>query len=99
LAAFLPSNLQWKWFKNIGDDIVCSGGTSGRFSAVGRNSAALNSQDIKFIGITSVQISISAHFSPWKLITNCRKKINATNVVFMEAFKYSRLADCILAIL
>lgn len=98
LVVFLSKNLQWKWFKKVRDDIVYSSGTSGRFSAVGWNGAAPNSQEIEFTGITSVRIYSGEHFSPWKLITNWRKQINATNVVFMEAFKYARLADCILAI-
>lgn len=42
-VAFVSKNFQWNWYKNIRDDIVYSSGTSGRLSAVGRNSTASNS--------------------------------------------------------
>lgn len=48
-----------------------------------------------FIGITSVHIYIESNASLRKLISRQRKKINAINVAFVEAFKYSRLVDCI----
>lgn len=74
---------------------MCSGGISRRFSAVGQNSTMPNSSGIKFIGVTSVQIYIEANVSLCKLISRQRKKINTTNAVFVEAFKNSRLADCV----